>query len=282
MSRLGRPPEDKPPPAKVGGLELRLAASASPARVALAAAFLDAALHAAAPELPDDAVTLVVDNYAMKANVRPQTPEGKKAVDLVEAVLRDPSGTVTISEQPAADVASVIARDGHKLLEFKPTFLAGRGPRKAHLRTMDDVFIASVKAVVHAYHPKSAIRGTTTIYSKVLRVGRTAEGRATRVRLMIEGRPQELLVREDAREAFYDIAKEDRVVPVRVAATWYITENGSHILDVTHSTATGVDAAWRSATGGEIVRELGAAAGDSFDDLEVVEEMLGIGARDVH
>jgi hypothetical protein len=98
--------------ARVDALELRLEASASPSRVALAAVFLDQTLRAANAHLPDDAVTLVVDNYALKATLRSRSDEGKRAIDLIEDVLRDPSASLVAREDLALTLlAQSRARD---------------------------------------------------------------------------------------------------------------------------------------------------------------------------
>ena len=122
-----------------------------------------------------------------------------------------------------------------------------------------------------------AIRGTTVIYSKVLRAGRTREGQRFKVRIFIGGRAHEIAFRGDdrVRDELLRLVKDDRVVPIKVDATWRV-DGERHVLDLGRSAVVGVDATWTPVSGSDFVHEMRGAVGVAFANLDEVEDLLGI------
>jgi hypothetical protein len=103
-----------------------------------------------------------------------------------------------------------------------------------------------------------------------------------RARLTIDHVGYDIAVIDSETERFWDIAKEARVVPVRLEATWAVRSDGTYELDPARTRVVGVDTKWTPSSGVDTVQALRAAAGDAFADLDEVHEMLGIDRKDAH
>jgi hypothetical protein len=249
-------------------LELRLAAAATPERVAAAATLLARMLQAMAPSLPGDAVTLVVHNRDTRAMVRTWSPDAQRAVQAIVRILQNPT-TAAAREAHAPDVAAALVEEVKPLHGLEPRFYKPRGRKP--IASVDDVFMNSIRYIARHVRGAPAVRGTTTIYTHVYRVGRLGEETKMKARLSVGGpSPQDIAIADGVAVRFFDAAKLGISLPVTIHATWIRTDEGTLVLDARRSTALDVDLEWRPGGGAQLGSELESATADAFDDLEDV------------
>jgi hypothetical protein len=141
---------------------------------------------------------------------------------------------------------------------------------------LDEVFIEAVRGALRAYRPSDAVRGSTVIYSKILRVGRTREEGTVQARVSVNGTDIDLAVATATlTRQLYTLARENRFVAIQLDAVWRKRGDGT-VLDRKRTRIASVDAKWRPAAGADIAREMRAAVGGAFDNLSEVEAILGI------
>jgi hypothetical protein len=246
-------------------LELRLDAAATPDRVAGAANLLAHMLRAVAPSLPTEAVTLIVQNRNTRATIRTWTHEAQTAVRAIVRILENPT-KAALKERQASAVATAIVEDVKPLQPYAPRFYKPRS--KKAIATVDDLYIHTMRAVARDARGAPIVRGTTTIYTPVYRVGRTGEDRKVKARLLAAGQPQDFAIAKGKAELFFDAAKLGRILPVKLAAVWLRLGPSTMVLDHRRTVAIDVDTAWRQETGIELGAQLTSALEDAFDDLD--------------
>ncbi len=95
------------------------------------------------------------------------------------------------------------------------------------------------------------VRGTTYVHTKILRVGRADERQQLRVRINVEGRPIDVAIADGvAAGEFFDAAKTEQVVRVRLRADWLHVAGQRSI--ITDPLVIGIDVA-KVASGARIV-----------------------------
>ena len=197
-------------------LQLRLHHAATPARVARAAAMFEEALRAVGAANDTD-TTLVVENRELVATLRTRSRSGTDAVHVIIQTVRNP---LAAPAQPGrSELAGVLARYAREEGRYRPEL---RLPRHEEpLCILDETFAFMMDALAAVPEVGSHRgRGTTYVYSKILRVGRTDERHAYRVRIIVDGRPLEVPIGELAVGPFFDAAKRDAVVRLRLQAEW--------------------------------------------------------------
>lgn len=207
------------PPPK-GSLQLRLSAAASPERVYVAAGLFRDLLRAISPSLAEESVTLVVSNFAMTAGLRPQDPSGKSTVDALIRFLAKPIKEA--NRRPGfASAAELITTYGPKLAPYGAEFWT---PRRLLCKVDDELAVLMKR--VSSGRARRLLRGDTTIYSPVLRVGRTDDQSTVRARVSISGKARDIAIKQGQAEPFFDAAKHGRLCRVSVEAFWYRDEEG--------------------------------------------------------
>lgn len=197
-------------------LQVRLRHAATPARVARVATMFDEALSAlgAAAEV---GTTLVVENRNLVATVRTRSKTGAAAVETIIQIAKTPTSTAALPAR--AEVARALAKYARDEGRYRPELWLPR--RQAPLCALDETFAAVMEALAVAPEVGThKARGTTYVYSKLLRVGRIDERNAYRVRVVVEGRPLDLPIGELAVGPFFDAAKRDAVVRLKLQAVW--------------------------------------------------------------
>jgi hypothetical protein len=216
-------------------LQLRLRHAATPARVARAATMFEEALRALGAA-DDVGTTLVVENRYLIATLRTRDKAGSEAVETIVQIASAPT-----SAPPSAgrvEVARALARYAHDEERFGPAFWLPR--HKGPLVQLDATFASVMDAIAAAPEVGThKARGTTYVYSKILRVGRVDERHSYRVRISIDGKPHELPIGQLAAGPFFDAAKRDVMVRLKLQAEWTQSPGGTP--RITGATILGMD-----------------------------------------
>ncbi len=232
-----------------GPLELHFGDAATPERVEAAAWMIREMLSAVCPSLADDSVTMVVSNLSMSVGVRGRTPEAKQVVQRLRSFVRAPGGYLARHPEHGAMADAILAFEERAKLSSPMVVTNEHGGRT--LATLDAGYLETLRGIQQADQAGAGIsRGTTTIYSKVLRVGRTAEGRQLQARLILDGRPEEIRVDGDA-AVFFDLAKSGSMARVTIRAAWRRMADGKLWLVANQSVA--LDAAVVTLSNGKAV-----------------------------
>ncbi|HMG52771.1 MAG TPA: hypothetical protein VK601_04810 [Kofleriaceae bacterium] len=172
--------------------------------------------------------------------------------------MRIPVGALSSPAQPAqialAEVLARYARDEHRA---KPElWRPGKGGER--LCSMDETFANIMDALAKAPSTGAQrVRGTTYVHTKILRVGRTDERQQLRVRISVNGRPIDVALAEElAAGPFFDAAKSEQIVRVRLRAAW-LHVAGEHPV-VRDPLVIGIDETKGASSGARIV-EIAAA-----------------------
>ena len=207
-------------------LQLRLRHAATPARVARAATLFEEALQAlgAANEA---GTTLVVENRSLVATLRTRSKTGAAAAETIIKIAQTPTATPAVPGR--AEVAKALAKYARDEARYRPAFWLPR--RKAPLCELDETFATVMDALATAPEVGThKARGTTYVYSKILRVGRIDERHAYRVRVAVEGRHLDLSIGGLAAGPFFDAAKRDAIVRLKLQAEWTQSPGQSPVL----------------------------------------------------
>lgn len=221
-------------------MELRLAAAASPRRVADAAAMMAAALEAAFPAV--EGLTLVVENFDMKVRLRAWGKESRLAADALKEFIKNPTASVPMVDVSGlADLLRSYCRDN---LEDGITFWRP-GARKP-FRIVDREFIKILDVIneermlLEGSTATTKLRGTTVVSTPVYRVGRSSEDADPKARIRIDGKYVEVKIAASAFAEFCEAAKHARPVSVRLTASWVRKDEGL-VLIANGTTATAVE-----------------------------------------
>jgi hypothetical protein len=197
-------------------LQLRVRHAATPARVARAATMFNDALKAlgAADEV---GTTLIIANKDLVATLRTRSKSGASAVGTIIQIVQNP---ITMPSQPGrAEIAAALARYAHDEGRYHPQLWLPRHDKP--LCNLDETFASLMEALANAPEVGShKARGTTYVYSKILRVGRIDERHECRVRVVVDGRPRDLSIGGLAVAPFFDAAKRDVLVRLKLQAEW--------------------------------------------------------------
>src|SRR5262245_25813453 len=250
-------------------LQLRLREPATPAHVERAGRLFAQALDALG--VSDVGVTLVIENQHLVGTLRTRTPGGAAGVQVIIDLVQRPIGVVSEPAEPVppalADALAKYARDEHKARPelWQPT----RGGGKL-LCTMDEMFADVMDALAKSSPPGSqGVRGTTYVYSRILRIGRVDERQVPKVRIMLDGRPLDVPLAEGlATGPFFDAAKNEQVVRVRLRASWLYVAGERPVLR--EPVVIGLDESMAPATGAHIVEIAHAQAVITADDLSAL------------
>jgi len=259
-------------------LQLRLRHAATPARVARVASMFDEALRALGAA-DDVGTTLVVENRYLIATVRTRTDAGAEAVGAIVQIASAPTSTPTRAGR--GEVAKALAKYAHDEARYQPALWLPR--RKAPLVEIDETFAALMDALATAPAIGThKAHGTTYVYSKILRVGRIDERHAYRVRIAVEGRPHDLSIGDLAVGPFFDAAKRDSVVRLKLQAEWTQTPGQPPVLS--RADIVGMDDA-SPATGARILalaKEYNVITADELPEVLASIESCGGVSDSVH
>lgn len=253
----------------VDAFKLQLEAAATPERVAAAATFLGRVLRAASPDLPEGSITLVVTNYNMGAAVRARTAEGRKAAKRFLLFLENPTRMLD-SDPSTRNLAEALATPGDALLSA--TIFRPRARRP--LAVIDQQFARHMHALANATEEEPCLRGPTTVYSPVYRVGRWDENKTIKARIRMGGEPHDIaLADERIAPDFFKAAMETRAFPVRLAAVWVRRADGRLQVDAKRTLAVSVDLSWAPITGADFVEAVQQAAPSGYPGEDIDERV---------
>jgi hypothetical protein len=250
-------------------LHIDLDLAATPERVAQASRILADLLASAAPDLPADSVTMVVDNLKMRSTLRSQNDAGDAAIAALRRVVEsirylseqkpDEHGHRALPERPTAEMALLageVADNANKLRKLQAQVRLPR--RRKPLAIVDNRFVASSKEVAATITTAAGIAyGTTTVYSEVLRAGRLTSGGTVGVRLFLDGSPRDIAIEAGFPSApFFDAARDGGMRRITVAAAWLHDGSGAMRIVPRETRAREIDADWRAASGTEVLEML--------------------------
>jgi hypothetical protein len=233
-------------------LQLRLREPATPAHVERAGRLFAQALEALG--VSDVGVTLVIENDRLIGMLRTRTPGGTAGVQSIIEFVQRPIGVLSGPTEPAqlalADVLAKYARDEHKA---RPELWQPAKGGAKHLCTMDETFADVMEALARSPPLGSQrVRGTTYVHTTILRIGRVDERQASKVRIVLDGRPLDVPLAEGlATGPFFDAAKNEQVVRVRLRASWLHVTGERPVLR--EPVVIGIDESRAPATGARIV-----------------------------
>jgi hypothetical protein len=233
-------------------LQLRLREPATPAHVERAGRLFAQALEALG--VGDVGVTLVIENDRFVGTLRTRTPGGTAGVQSIIDLVQRPIGMLAGPTEPAqlalADALARYARDEHKA---RPELWQPAKGGAKHLCTMDETFADVMEALARSRSLGSQrVRGTTYVHTMILRIGRVDERQAPKVRIVLDGRPLDVPLAEGlATGPFFDAAKNEQVVRVRLRASWLHVTGERPVLR--EPVVIGIDESRAPATGARIV-----------------------------
>lgn len=222
------------------GFRLEAGGVATPGRVAAAAAFVERLLHAASPAPSGEGPTLTVPAGPLTLIVRAQSADAQRAVERILALLEAPEPS--LDQDPAARrIAAALAQPGPELV----CAVIRRSGERRPAATLDGEFQRKMSALAASEPKEVSPKGSTIVYSPVLRVGRSGAETVLKVRLELDGAPLEVaLADERSASDFRKAAKEKRAFPVHLQATWARGPDGALHLDASETVATAVDLSW--------------------------------------
>lgn len=239
-----------------GLLELRLVEAATPRRVELAARLFAQMIDAASPGMSETGVTMVVSNYSMGATARARSPEGKKALQRVLAFIREPERELARHPEREGILDAVVEFHREAAPKAEAIFAGGRS--KKTIAVLNDAFVTGLVELKSRTTPDAVpyARGTTVVYTPILRVGRLADDGPVRARMRIDGTLHDVRVRESEQSAFFDAAKSGAEVAVRICGDWVRHESGETRIIPSRTEAIAVDTAWEPWSGDDALTAL--------------------------
>lgn len=247
-----------------GAIQLLLQAAATPERVLEAATLFNQLLKDAYPELSEDSVTMVVQNFDMTAGIRWQDNAGKRAVDGIIRFLLDPD--TEASKHP--DVAWAIARALSDNAEMLTAHKAELRTPKRKLAEISELFVANMTRLARDPSPRPALRGTMVVYTKIYKVGQTSDrARQTTARIDVDGRTHEVVIRSTAANEFFDAAKSKKIHAVYIDANWIRTADGKLVFDPRRSRLTKVEK-WHPISGADLMQRVEQLPTESLLDID--------------
>lgn len=228
-----------------------------------------------------DSVTVVVTNLDMKTQIRPRTVPARRGIGRVADVMREPLKTVR--RRPGAR-SIALALSGVKIEGFPDGLSAvswtdnktQRGA-PAPLCTIDVDFVRAMKALGETSASAArVIRGTTEIYTKVLRAGILTESDPTfKARLMLDGRPVDIaLGREVERTRVIDVLRTGAWAKVTLDARWYKYPSGEVVLDPAKTKVISM-APWSPISGREFLGAIKDIDLSTLDANEILTDRRG-------
>lgn len=211
-------------------LELRLSTLATPSRVADATQMLADAIGQGFPNAEDE-VSLVVENRNMRVRVGAWSPEAVTAMENFRGFIENPTQHVAAFD--AAGMADAMERYCREALPYEPTFWkpgAKRAFRKVDREFIEHLSIVSAERLSFpdaGVETSKTVRGTTTIISPVLRLGRSKERSEPKARIRPPNSKEiELPIDVNVYPRFCDALKHGRPMRITLLATWMSTDSG--------------------------------------------------------
>lgn len=246
-------------------LRLKLEGAATPERVEAAARMFREAVGATGVDLSSDSLTMVVSNLRMEARMRGWTQKAARVVDSVTEVVEDPLNAVQRHPAQAKAIAQAIAKTAAPLRTVEASFFRQRGRKPiAHL---DDDFVNVMTAAAKPTPAdREVLRGTTSVRTVVLRVGRATPGAIPRARIVLGGKPAEVAVAEGREAEFFDAAKLGGHYRVQLHVTWLADARGAYSVEPGSALALGAFPIAEGLSGRELVEQVSISE-ETFDDI---------------
>jgi hypothetical protein len=118
--------------------------------------------------------------------------------------------------------------------------------------------------------PVLSLRGTTTVVSIVLRVGRLNEAQPVCARILLDGSPCDVQIKGDP-DAFYDEAKRGTPRRIKLDVQWFRDQHGIMRVDPDSVKALEIDQSWAPSHSKEVAEALSQAVGLFEDADELLE-----------
>lgn len=220
-------------------LRFQLAGPASPERVARAAQALADILRATAGELEDGAITLVIENYATRGQLRAWTPESERAAKTAIKFFENPDKAAAKMPRGVA-IARSLRKPLRELAKEGAVILRPRSPKP--IREVTNEFVARIANVSEpkATAPAVPVYGEDVIVSRVLRVGRKDASSPIQARVYAGGEHVEITVPQHLATQFYDAAKSEETRTVTVRVAWRPNEDGKMLPDLNSAEALSI------------------------------------------
>ncbi|NJK33262.1 MAG: hypothetical protein HC927_13170 [Deltaproteobacteria bacterium] len=215
---------------KHASLRVELDAPASPARVLAAVQMLSASVEALDPSLPDGAVTLVVNNFDLRSELRSSSDAGSVVVDTIADVLERPDKAVERGPE-MRDVALHLAKGFDAMGEALAAVFRG-ADKKPVAKVSSRTFAAAMKDAAKKARPtkpQGEIRVRTSVYTPIIRFGRKTEDARPQARIMAFGDVLDVDVPEHLVNVCAALTASDEHIHVEIEGRWG-TRNGRTVL----------------------------------------------------
>lgn len=248
-------------------LELRLSHPTSPRVVAEAAQLMASMFDAVAPRLSDDAVTLVISNLDMKARFVSYSQAGNKAVKTISLCLSKPEKSIEKSAE-GREIARCVIESRKALVEYNMVVQRLDTKKKESVEITSE-YVKRLETLV-ASAPKIGLRGTTTVVSKILRIGFRDEGKQLQARILIDGKPKDVPVDVSKKATLADQFKTGIQRRIKLDVRWCPNLEGAMVIDRSTARIVDIDTSWSPTSGREVaeaIRQLGPGMFENADEL---------------
>jgi hypothetical protein len=173
-----------------------------------------------APELEPGSITLIVSNYAAAMELRSWNSPAADALAMAEHLIAN--ATEAVQGLPRLrSAARTLARHAEELTEYRPTFWK----RDEKIGDLDEALVSTLHAVGRTIvyeiaEGRMVLHGETVVFSPIFRVGRTGTRKHVKARMLLDGRPCEVLVAASAEDDAWSAARRGGVAEVRLRGRW--------------------------------------------------------------
>ena len=230
-------------PRTTTAFEVRIDAPATPERVAQAARMVANVFSATGSSEDDNdpSITLEVFNKNLRALIHPRSVDGKRVTKLFVQFLENPIRLARI-KPVTRKFAAALAEGAETFAGDKVTIVRPRVQEP--LAVFDEDFVRSMRSLARSA-PTIELRGSDSIVSRIFRVGCTDEGKHIKVRLMLDGRPQDVVLPDDMpnaiRSEFFEYAKTGAMARVHLEVAWARDEHGLLTADAPRCRVTDIE-----------------------------------------
>lgn len=199
-------------------LTIRSSDPSTAKRVEEIARFIGDALQAANENLSPNSVTMVVSNWSMVVGLNPRDDEGAAAVQDLEQVATDARRAIDQGEKYKRIARAIGSLD----LTLFPGGVEIVRPRcrRALLTITEESQLKALDELGREPSPSILLRGRTGVYSKIFRVGRSADGEPFKIRIEIKGQCRDICVEESQLDECYRISQMDLLAQIDLVTAW--------------------------------------------------------------
>jgi len=205
-------------------LALTFEVAATPERVEQIARMFKEALAGASDSPVAESVTLVVENYSMKARLNAWDARGEEATARIGRVIVSP--LKELKERPASQkIAEALAKYGRDLSSLGG-ILTIWGEKDSI--PLDESFVSTMEGASKKHLPESDVLvGDSSLYGTAIRVGRLSESKALSARLNVDGKLHEIVVGnlpEEQSKILFDGVRLGNLLRLGIQGKWLRSE----------------------------------------------------------